>query len=263
MQTINHPIRAVFFDVDGTLYSHAANEIPESAIRALKKLQQRGIRIFIATGRHKIEIEQIDRKGIRFDGYITLSGQLCLDADFHTIYERFLPSEDLTVLKEAFLKKEVPLVFVEENEMYVNVHTEFLKEAHEKICLKVPAIKALPGNKVYQVTAFDAKERVFSIASQLQHSKCTGWNAFGSDFIPCGGGKANGIQKMLDHYSIKREETMAFGDGENDIDMLSYVMVSVAMGNASEKVKQIADHVTTDIDDRGIEQALRHYLLIE
>lgn len=65
MQTIKHPIRAVFFDVDGTLYSHAANEIPESTIQALKKLQQKGIRIFIATGRHKIEIEQIDRKGIR------------------------------------------------------------------------------------------------------------------------------------------------------------------------------------------------------
>lgn len=83
-------IRAVFFDVDCTLYSHTLNEIPDSSAAALKKLREKGILIFLATGRHMLEIEQIDKKGIIFDGYITLSGQLCLNRDQQVVYQRAL-----------------------------------------------------------------------------------------------------------------------------------------------------------------------------
>ena len=64
-------------------------------------------------------------------------------------------------------------------------------------------------------------------------------------------------------HGIDREETMAFGDGENDMEMLRYVGIGVAMGNASDAVKAAADYVTDTVDDDGIEKALRHFGLID
>ena len=55
---------------------------------------------------------------------------------------------------------------------------------------------------------------------------------------------------------------MAFGDGENDKEMLEYAGIGVAMGNAKDSVKAVADYVTDSVDDNGIENALRHFGLI-
>ena len=67
---------------------------------------------------------------------------------------------------------------------------------------------------------------------------------------------------MIKHFGILPEETMAFGDGDNDISMIRYCKVGVAMGNASPDVKAAADYVTTDVTDHGIINALRHFGII-
>ena len=79
------------------------------------------------------------------------------------------------------------------------------------------------------------------------------------DVIPAIGGKAAGIQYILQHFGISQNEIMAFGDGNNDIDMLRYANVGVAMGNAGSEVKRQADYVTADVDNDGIWRALKHY----
>ncbi len=67
---------------------------------------------------------------------------------------------------------------------------------------------------------------------------------------------------MISHFGIDLSETMAFGDGGNDIGMLRHVALGVAMGNAAPEVKASADFVTTDVTDNGVENALRHFRLI-
>ena len=91
----------------------------------------------------------------------------------------------------------------------------------------------------------------------------TSWNATGIDIIPKGGGKQNGIKHYIEAHGRDRTKIMAFGDGENDIDMLQYAGIGVAMGNASDPVKRSADYVTADIDDDGIEKALIHFGIID
>ena len=71
-----------------------------------------------------------------------------------------------------------------------------------------------------------------------------------------------GIQRYLKLLGIKREEIIAFGDAENDLEMIRYAGIGVAMGNGEEAVKAVADYVTADIDDDGIEKALKHFKLI-
>ena len=71
-------IKAVFFDVDGTLLSHKTNSVPDSARRALEALREKGILTFLATGRHISMLQRMQPlEGLRFDGIVSLNGQYC------------------------------------------------------------------------------------------------------------------------------------------------------------------------------------------
>lgn len=82
------------------------------------------------------------------------------------------------------------------------------------------------------------------------------------DVIPKGSKKSGGIDKIIAHYGIRLEETIAFGDGGNDIDMLQHAGIGIAMGNAADNVKTAADYVTTSVDNDGILNALKHFGII-
>ncbi len=71
-----------------------------------------------------------------------------------------------------------------------------------------------------------------------------------------------GIQKLLEHYHLNADSIMTFGDGDNDVDMLEFARIGVAMGNASQKAKKAADYITTDIDSDGISHALKYFGLV-
>lgn len=73
------------------------------------------------------------------------------------------------------------------------------------------------------------------------------------------GGKDAGIRAVLDYEGILPGETMAFGDGHNDIGMLKFAGIGVAMGDAEQAVRDSADYVTSSVDDDGIARALRHF----
>lgn len=76
-----------------------------------------------------------------------------------------------------------------------------------------------------------------------------------------GNTKQNGINQIISHFGIRLEETMAFGDGGNDISMLRHAGIGVAMGNANDEVKASADYVTTSVDEDGIANALRELII--
>ena len=96
----------------------------------------------------------------------------------------------------------------------------------------------------------------------MPNSKAARWTTHFTDVIPKVGGKNTGIDAVIAHFGIKLEETMEFGDGGNDIDMLKHAGIGVAMGNAVENVKEIADYITTSVDDDGITNALKHFNVI-
>ena len=84
-------------------------------------------------------------------------------------------------------------------------------------------------------------------------------------FAGCSDSTSNesiGIKDILSYYDIKQEETMAFGDGENDIDMLRFVQIGVAMQNAENCVKEAADYITDTSENDGIYKALKHFNIL-
>lgn len=74
--------------------------------------------------------------------------------------------------------------------------------------------------------------------------------------------KQNGIDQIIRHFGIKLEETMAFGDGGNDISMLRHAGIGVAMGNANDDVKAASNYTTTSVDEDGIANALKYFGIV-
>lgn len=257
-------IKAVFFDIDGTLVSFNTHKLPESTIRALARLREKGIKIFIATGR---QLQSINNLGTEeFDGYVTLNGGYCLAGKDQVIYKHNIPSEDIEALiryqenEEAF-----PCALVEEDGIYLNYKDRSVEEIFGMINFPEPPLRPLRenrGKEVFQLIAFFTPGQEERIMSVLPHCESTRWNPLFADVVPEGSSKAIGIDKIIEHYGISLEETMAFGDGGNDMAMLRHAGIGVAMGNAEDEVKEAADYVTTSVDEDGILNALRHFDVI-
>jgi len=258
-------IKAIFFDIDGTLLSHRTKQVPLSTKKALKLLKEKGIYTFIATGRHISEMRDLPIDDLEFEGYITLNGQYCYN-EKGVIYDLPIHKQDIqNIIKEIDLNP-FPCIFVEEELMYINYHNDAVETVQDAISTPLPEINDLHRGftyPIYQVIPYDIDEKQKGKILQLMpHCKKTRWHPLAIDMIPANGGKQNGIAKVLEYYHIHQSETMAFGDGLNDIDMFEYVNIAVAMGNASDEVKEIADYVTDDIDDDGIEHALKHFHIL-
>ena len=251
-------IRAVFFDIDGTLLSHKTNAVPASALRALELLREKGILTFIATGRHIPEYRKLKpMAGLHFDGIISLNGQYCRN-DGGVIYHCPIEQSSIARLLDYLKEHPHPCILVEEEQMYINFHNALVERVQAAIHSEMPAIGDLDRGytqPIYQAILYMSDEDLARLPP-LPGIKLTRWNQGGADLIPSNGGKAAGITKVLEHYGIDKADTMAFGDGENDVDMFSAVGISVAMGNACEAAKQAASYVTDDVDDDGIWNAL-------
>ena len=252
-------IKAAFFDIDGTLLSHKTHAVPEDTLESLARLRSCGIKLFTSTGRHILELDGLPVRDIEFDGYVLLNGQLCLDEKRNILSGEAIDRTDIENILPIFEEKQLPLGFVELDRLYMNVVNERVRWIHQEISTKVPEIDVYRGAPVYLINAFVDRKEAEGLLEQLPHCKMTWWNALGSDYISKSGGKVVGIQKMLEHHGIEREEIIAFGDGENDIEMLKYAGIGVAMGNGEECAKQSADYITDDIDAGGILHALQHY----
>ncbi len=257
-------IKAIFFDVDGTLLSHKTKEIPSDTKDVLLDLREKGIKIFMSTGRHSIELSQLPVNDIEFDGYVTLNGQLCLDGMRKVVFGTPLDRRVTDKLVAIFRNKKYPIALVEEGRIYINFVNDIVCKAQKSISTSLPEKSVYKNGLIYQATAFLKKKEEILLENELpQGLKFARWSENGVDIISQKGGKVEGIKYFCGLYGISQKEIMAFGDAQNDIDMLKFAQIGVAMGNACDQVKKIADYVTSDVDECGIKNALHHFHIIE
>ena len=256
-------IKAIFFDVDGTLISHKQNTVPESTRTALNKLYAKGILRIVATGRHALELAELPVHDIKFDASVLLNGQLCLDTDGNVLFENPISGKDKERLIEMFQEATIPMMLVEKDRLYVNFVNPYVELAQQAISSPIPDVETYTGNEIYQAVAYVKKDEEAQVLHQLSGCIITRWNDYGVDIVSSSGGKTTGIKEYLKLSNIQKNETMAFGDGENDMDMLKFVQVGIAMGNAEAQVQEIADYVTASVDDDGIAKALTALGLID
>ncbi len=254
-------IKVIFFDIDGTLIPMGDNHITKSNLEAIKKLQEKGIKCVLCSGR---DIRDINHNNdlldvLKFDGIIASTGQYCVDENYKPFFVKYLNDNQVKELVGIFNERKYSICLKSENDTYLNFLSPIAKNIFDEFHLKPWPVKEYHGEKIFQGLLYATPKDRETLEKQLPDIKFTSWSSMATDMIPIDGGKPKGVEKYLEHTNIKLEETMAFGDGENDVDMLEYVSIGVAMGNANNEVKSSANYVTDDCDKEGIYKALVHF----
>jgi len=257
-------IKAVFFDIDGTLVSFKSHQVPASAKMALAELRANHAKVFIATGRMLPMITVVD--DIAFDGYVTYNGAYCVDEQRKIIYSNPIPQDDLDALTRYMKTDLFPVAFMLKDEMVINCINDEVREMAHHVNVDLPRIEdpdETIKKEIYQLCLYvDHDKEQHIMQTVFKHCASNRWSPIFADVNMRINNKQTGIDRILEHYGIDLSETMAFGDGGNDIPMLKHVAIGVAMGNASDEVKAAADYVTDSVDDDGIINALRYFGLI-
>ncbi|WP_324679041.1 Cof-type HAD-IIB family hydrolase [Hymenobacter sp. GOD-10R] len=258
------PIKAVFFDLDGTLVSFQTHAVPLSAERALARLQEQGIKVLAATGRSIDALAPV--RYLNFDGFITYNGGCCVTADGHVLRRHTLDSGDVQRLLDYAVHQPLNYVLMYENSVAVNRTTPEMEAMYTRLNLPVPPVVERAKTELTQVlqaNVFLGPEAEHAFMEQVMpNSVATRWTPLFADVNPQGISKKVGVDVFCEHFGLDVSETMSFGDGGNDVTMLQYTGLSVAMGNAAPHVQDSADYVTAETDHDGIAQALTHFGLL-
>lgn len=253
----------IFLDIDGTILPEGKSKVPEDVVEMIKEVKEKGHVPFICTGRNVGSamdvINQID-----VDCYVTSNGQQ-VTVGGEVIYSSFFPQDELEYVSSV-IKEFTPHIAVENTK---GLNVEDTEEGRELLKLIIghgffdsQALPTLPTSEIFQVWAFGDKQQLDKIEHELKAKvELYRWGDHSLEIAPGGSGKGSGIE-MAKHRFGTNIQTFGFGDGVNDFSMMEVVDVSVAMGNAVLELKQSCDYITDDCNQRGVENALRHYEII-
>ncbi|WP_018361806.1 Cof-type HAD-IIB family hydrolase [Hoylesella nanceiensis] len=259
-------IKALFFDIDGTLVSFNTHKIAQSTIDGLNIAKERGIKIFISTGRPLSFINNLGDIEHLIDGYITTNGSYNFMGK-SVISMHSIPKEGVLTLVDYLNKHEYPAILVGTDNTAVINH----KPIVDRIVIDTLNItnidfsitaKTILQQDILQITPFITQEQQDIIMPQIPHCTSERWHPEFIDTVNKQASKGKALSDIVAYNDLLISETMAFGDGGNDISMLLKAGVGVAMGNANDNVKAMANYVTSSADDDGIYKALKHFEVI-
>ncbi|GAB2670683.1 Cof-type HAD-IIB family hydrolase [Paenibacillus thermoaerophilus] len=242
----------VIFDIDGTLLDEE-KRIPESTRRAVRLLQERGIGTAIATGRAPTQFEWI-RRELNIRSYVAMNGQFTV-WEGRTVYANRIDPELLGRMTDMAAERGDAIGYCGEKELAASA------EAHPLIMMTLGRLKLdhPPVNPqffrhtpVYQGYLFCKTDTGRHYKEAFPDLHFIQWHPNAYDILPLGVSKAVGIAKLLEAAGVPNSRCYAFGDGINDVEMLTEVGTGIAMGNAVPEAKAAADYVTTSNEQDGI-----------
>lgn len=257
-------IKAVFFDVDGTLVSFKNHKIPHSTERAIEQLKSKGIQVIISTGRSINSLDHV--RHLDFDGFITFNAGYCVDKEGQILLRSGLDPQDVQAVLQEAKNSNLSFSFMSEKEITIHNVTPDVQMIYSQLNLPVPPIGQYDNfdiHSVLQANIFipQVEEKHF-MQRVMPNSVASRWSPIFIDVNPIGQSKKNGVDVFCHKLGISPEQTMSFGDGGNDIEMLQHTGIGIAMGDGNPETKHIADYVTDDVDNDGIWNALKKFEVI-
>ena len=236
-EMINNHKKVVFLDVDGTMVNDRG-EIPESTKEAVRRAKANGHKMVVCTGRSRFQIYD-ELLELGFSGIVGAAGVFVI-ADGKEIYHAYIDEGILEIYRKMGMSEE-RLVRLTGN---MHLTEEPWKNPRNEKLLYYNA--PFPVAKVHA----DLEPYFDTVAISLE-----GMGEYAGEIGINGINKATGMERYLKAAGIAREDSIAVGDGPNDLQMMEYAGIGIAMGNAREEVKERADMVTSSIDDDGIYRA--------
>lgn len=253
----------MFFDIDGTLVSFKSHTVPESARSAIARLREQGVKVFIATGRLMKHVAIVN--DIEVDGYITVNGGYCITSAGEVIFESAFPRATVERVIDLSEQYGFDLNVMTHQDMYVSSMGERVQKIASMINIMptVADVRAIAATQpVVQMCPYISRELEQEIMPLLPDCVGSRWIETFMDLNVRGVDKSLGIQQVMNYYGLTMAEAMAFGDGGNDLPMVRDAAVGVAMGNACDELKAVADYITSSVDEDGVSRALEHFGLI-
>ncbi len=257
--------KIIFFDIDRTLYDPDTREIPSSTIKALKQLHDdENIEIAIATGRAFYMLHIIDEIKEYINIFITINGQIIIKNN-ETIYRKPISHEKVLKVVNKFDEAKLKYGFLGEYDETLNIVDDKGKKAFELVNMKLPRIDPhfYLDNDIFQMWAFCEKEKHSYYKEHFSDLAVVSWLGDGFDVLNKGLSKAKAIKMILELEQIPLENAYAFGDGDNDIEMLDLIPKSVCMGNGTAEAKKHATYITDDIKNDGVLKGLKQLKLLK
>ena len=255
--------KVIFFDVDGTLWymDEVGTHFDHRLIEEFKRLKACGYYLVIATGRPYAAITK-QLKDLEFDGYILSNGaQIVLDGK--TVFEKRIPRHDMEALIKVLRENECEYVLETITKNYLDPSFTLLYDFLIK-CMVEPSniIRDFDENEILDEIVKVEMSRGLEnemVASHLDqyfnydhHAAANAFECY-SKFVT----KATGVEKFIEIANIPLRNTIAFGDGVNDLEMIQFVQRGIAMGNSMPSLKEVADEICGDVKDGGLYEALQ------
>ena len=258
----------LFFDIDGTLLSEVTHEVPESAVRALKKAQKNGHLLFINTGRTVCSIPSEIRR-IGFDGYMCGCGTCMVYGD-EIVFSSSIPEDrGNEIIREAaacgigcVAEGMEDVYFPERMTRFDSLEMSRRYFRRRGMGMDQPLERGgFAADKffVYSDSGSDVKRFLDFVAADMDIID-RGDGTF--EIVQKGYSKGTACGYVLDRFGIPLERAYVFGDSSNDLPMFEFAIHAVAMGKHSPALDPYTEFVTRTVEKDGIEHALVHYGLI-
>lgn len=259
--------KLIFFDIDGTLLNEQTHCVSSSTKEAILKAQNNGHKCFINTGRPISTIDQVITD-IPFDGYICGCGTY-IEYNKQEMFHIEINENMRKMIIQKSCEYQIDTVLEGKNAVY------FPKVIYHQDVKHIKERYIQEGFDVFEYTQddvvmFDKFASWYTHISDIEAFKSVIKNDFDIiqrdvDFIevvPLPYSKATGIQMITDYCNNTIDNTISIGDSTNDLPMLTYTKESVAMGNSNPILFDKATYITTDINNDGIYNALKHFHII-
>ena len=270
-------MKVLFFDIDGTL-TNFNREIPASAVEGIRKAREKGNLAALCSGRSESQIEAYILD-IGFDAIVSAAGAR-VSVGGKPVYEHTLDREKYLFCLDQLLEvvtnlcvqtNECVYVWEQGYERLVQVFSVMFGDPRvpEEVIgtmKRIPDLRKIekPQKIFYHQSPIDVEETQKRIGDYFLDMEMSFGKSdpYSGEITTRGIEKSTGMEQLMRHFGLSAKDSVAFGDGPNDLDMMQYAGLSICMGGGREETKKRADYVTADVDDDGIYRALEHFRLI-
>lgn len=258
-------IKAAFFDIDGTIYTHRNHDFPKRTRQTLQMLRNNGIKIVSATSRCRYEVKNLPSfyKTFGFDAQIYDGGALVLEQE-HIVSQQPIDKQEVKALLAYAQEHHIPVRYSTFAEDYMHTLCEpHILDEFFRLYLNYPEVKPYADETVYNLLAYPHNEQQKdAIIQLLTHTSIVEHSSKTLEITAQDVGKDSGVAALCAHWGMGLNEIVCFGDGANDVGMLKAAGIGIAMENGNAKAKAAADYVCGHIDEDGLYHICKELNLI-
>lgn len=273
--------RLLALDVDGTLLDPAGTLRP-TVLQAIAAARQRGLHVTLCTGRRFRTAQPLAHTLQLHDPIVVHNGALIKDpASGATLHQCYIPVDAYQPVLGLLRQVSTPMVYVDAFHEQVDILTEPLEHAHPfqreylqdntTYCRLLSAMHTPFPYGVVMISIMAEEAHLRALRPQIAQALGTqvrmnllinkNYQGYILEVLHPTVSKWVGLQQLAARHGIPAEEIIAVGDDENDLEMLRHAGLGIAMGNAVETVKAVADYVTESNADDGLVHAIRRFVL--